>query len=601
MITQLNRMQEIVYIIDNGGLLDHNGNLSPDLKLVVDALRLRQSTIPYFVMILFRTPPAAAREKNGVYYFKVDTIDTEDLKNLVALNIKQKGQLANKDDIYRLVEMTDGHPYNLQFLLRLLDTHSIQSLLDDPTDLIAFKRRQGDDFVSRISLEAPHFQVLATLRTFGQASIELLGAAVDLPPEELGQRLKELEEYHCIERIGNICAINRPLRAAFDRSSNLRLSSEQVKRLQSDVVNLFNSYRSDDEVGIELVSAAARAAVFLNHEDDVLKAFLSPSNSLFVARQLYDHARYSDCARVALTALKSLRFISEGARIEAIRLRCSSLARMGEQEAFVETLAGLGNSANEQAIKSFLEGFRLRLMGEPEQAIAKFRKSHELNKTSFATMRELSHSLMQIGEVDDAKIFAEQALQVAPTNPFIIDQALALRVAERPKVSKDIIYDPSIEELLGRLERYGDEEGKSFYAIRMADIMRRAGDPALAFDFAARASKLTPSLVAAHIAEADILIKMKRLQPAKRKIDTIQKLIDDRNSGEGKSQLPDYVVLKANYLIENEEYSDAVALLQAHERRVAKRLPELKRRISFMIDRDDHRLSSNEKRWLVAG
>lgn len=598
LILQINSLQEIIYIIDNGGLLDEKGNLSGDMKSILQELLSKTFTIPFIAFILFRTPPAMSREKKGVYYFRVDAIETEDLKNLVALNIKQRGQLASKEDIYKLVEMTDGHPYNLQFLLRLLDTHSIQSLLEDPSDLVAFKKRQGDDFIARLPLGPSHFQILAVLRAFGQASIELLGAAVHLSPDELGKNLKELEEFHCVERIGNICAINRPLRAAFERSTNARLDQDQIRKLQSDVIKLFNSYTNDDEVSIELVSAAARAAVSLNREDVYLKAFLSPSNSLFVARQLYDHGRYPDCARIAQNALASARFISEPARIEAIRLRCSSLARLGEDEAFMDTLRGLGKTDSEQTIKMFLEGFRLRLLGEPEAAVEKFRRSFHLNKTSFATLRELSHSLMQIGEIEEAKEYAEEALKIAPTNPYIIDQALALRVAERQKVSKDIIYDPSVESLLERLERYGDEEGKSFYAIRMADIMRRAGDLSIALEFATRASRLTPSLATAHITEAEILIKMKDFPTAKRKIEFVEKLIGDRSSGEGKSQLPEFLFLKANYLIEEENFVDAIGILKANERRLTRKLPDLRRRIAFSMGRDQQNLSEADRKWL---
>ena len=220
--------------------------------------------------------------------------------------------------------------------------------------------------------------------------------------------MRELEEFHCIERVGSICSINRPLRSAFERSSLLKLSSEQVKKLQSEVISVFESYRNDDEISIEIISAAARAAVLLNKDDNALRSFLSPSNSVFVARQLYDQSRYRDCARICATALSSYRFISDRAKLETVRLRCLSLARLGEEEDFKKTLSLLhGGSTYDRAMMLFLEGFRLRIQGDPADAVAEFKKSHAQNSKSFSTIRELSHSLMQIGETEEAEAFAE--------------------------------------------------------------------------------------------------------------------------------------------------------------------------------------------------
>ncbi|MBG0811105.1 hypothetical protein IY145_17170 [Methylosinus sp. H3A] len=599
LIEIFNRNNEVIFIIDNGGALEDDGRFSVDLRGVFDQLRRLRPSLPYLVLILFRTPPASAREKSDVYYFRVDPIDSEDVKRLISLHIKKKGQVSSSNEISRLVDLTDGHPYNIQFVLRLLDSHSIQSLIEDPSDLVAFKRRRGDEFVARIELKQPHIQVLSVLRTLGPSSIELLSVAVSLTPEEIGAALRELEEFHCVERAGNICSINRPLRSAFDRSSFLKLSAEQVTKLQSEVISIYDSYKNDDEVDIEIISAAARAAVYLNKDGGELAAFLSPANSVYVARQFYDQSRYNDCARICETALNSYRLISDRAKLETLRLRCLSLARLGEDEDFKKTFSLLGEgSSYEKALKLFLEGFRLRIKGEPADAIAAFKKSHALNSRSFATMRELSHALMQVGEMEEARRFSEEALKIAQTNPYVIDQVLALRVAKHSRVTKDIIYDPEIEELLTSLERYGDEEGKSFYAIRMADIYRRANELKEALDFAEKATGQTPRLVPAHIIQAEILIRLKQLPAAHKKIEQIGRMIDDRQSGEGRARLPDYLFLKATYLIENDELTDAIALLQTHEHRLKRRIPELKRKISFLLGGGDHGLTPKQRSWL---
>ena len=602
-IRTINKSNDVIFLIDNGGLLDSDGRISSHIGKLLDLLKETGDLngIPYFVFVLFRTPPISSRTRNGIYYFRVDPLEIEDIQQLVSLHIKRQGKTATPAEISTICELIDGHPYNLHFLLRLLDSYSIQSIANDPSDLVSFKKRQGDEFVSKIKLSDNHIQILRRLRVLGQSPVELIGASLDIDSDELGKSLRELEELHCIERIGNLCAINRPLRAAFERTARMRLTAEEVAKIQSSVIDIFKSYDSEESIRVELMSSAARAASYLSRDDIELRAFLTPSNSVLVARQLYDLRRFSDCARVCLSPLKSQKLISPAARLEAVRLRCLSFARLGEERGFNDTIAYLNDATvDEQAIRAFLEGFKHRLNGDPMQAVIKFKQSYALNSTSFSTLRELAHSLSSLGERKEAKSFAEMALTIAPTNPYVIDQVLALRIAERQWITTDTISDPEVSDLLDKLERYGDEEGKSFYAIRMADILRRAGDLGGALDYAQRACELTKSLVPAHSVEAEILIRMGKLGPAKAKLDIIHKMIMDKNTGEGKTRLPEYIILKANYLIENDEIDDAIDLVRNHERRLTRNVDDLKKKISMSISQRGISTSAANSTWLKA-
>lgn len=134
---------ETIFIIDAGGLLQDSGELVGLFKDIIRELSKKTCIRPYFVFILFRTPPIAAREPSQLMpYFRVDALDHEDVRNLISLHVKSKGQPAAAEEISKLAELTDGHPYNIQFVLRLLDTNSITTLVSDPSDLVAFKARR---------------------------------------------------------------------------------------------------------------------------------------------------------------------------------------------------------------------------------------------------------------------------------------------------------------------------------------------------------------------------------------------------------------------------------------------------------------------------
>lgn len=593
---------EVITFIDNGGMLDDEGRLSAPMKSIIDKIKSKTSRLrPYMALIIYRSPPVRSREsKDAVLYFRIDALEISHVAQLLSFHVKKKGEYSKKEDVMNLADLTDGHPYNIEYVLGLLNTATVGELVSNANDLVAFKKRQGDDFLGKLNLNNNHKSVIACIRSLGQIPIEVLAESVSLSSDVLSVSLRELEEYHCIERFGDLVWLNRPLRAAIERSSVFRMTPEAVDKFQRRMLEIYGDYQDIDSVSVQIISTAAKAALFLNEDDEKLRVFLLPSNAVFVGRQLYDLRRFAECARVCKTTLAVNRFTSDGAWLEAIRLRCLSLARLGEKEAFEQTISLLEErpSRTADAQKFFLQGFQLRISGNPSVAVEKFKKSYALNENSFSTLRELFHSLMVLGESKEARKFAEAALKIAPTNPYIIDQVLALVVGEKAPRSVDILYDPEVEELLHRLERYGDEEGKSFYAIRMSDIYRRAGMLKEALDFAKRASLLTPHLFAAHMIEAEVLLRMSIFEEVRKKVDYIARMVDEGTGGEARTHLPEFIRFKIEYLSETGKYDDAIALLRANLRRLGSKADDLKRSIAFSLSAKKAQVNADNATWI---
>ena len=102
----------------------------------------------------------------------------------------------------------------------------------------------------------------------------------------------------------------------------------------------------------------------------------------------------------------------------------------------------------------------------------------------------------------------------------------------------------------------------------------------------------------AHSAEADIYIRQGRLTQADQKIEAIKRMLEDGTTGEGKTRLPEYVLLRAEYLLASGEVSDAINILRANARRLGSRVREMKRRIAFQVDKQGLQLSSDDRAWL---
>lgn len=586
MILDFSNEDQILFVIDDGGLLSDDGSLNQVFKDVLQQFSHEALAHPAVCFVAFRTPPGRFRERVGLIYHRVEPLSPRDTKILVSLYFKRKKVPCHANQVEKIVDLIDGHPYNLEYVLELLETTSLESLLDDPEDLLAFKARQGDEFLGKMSLNETESSTLSILRVLGSTPLQILSEVADIEPEPLGSALRSLEEQHCVQRSGDVVQINRPLRSAIERSPQLALSKSEVARIRVRAVEIFKSFKDDDDVPVSLISTAARAAALSNDEDQYLKIFISPANSVVVARQFYDAKNYEDCEKMCRRALAQVRLITPEATLEALRLQCLSLIRLGQDDPFFTAVATIQqNSRRGKALKPFLMGFRQRIRGYPAEACAFFEKSLKHNPGSFSTLREISHALLIQNDHERAKTYCDSALKIAPTNPYVLDQALAIEISRVGKIDEFIFYNPAIESLLDRLKRYGNEDGLSFYAIRMADIFRRMGNWDAALDHIENAKTLNPSHVPAYLMECEILLSRDGDPDfVNSKLDFIRPMIDGNRSGEGSTNLPEYLSLKVKILSDSGKLKDAIHLLRSTQDRLGGRVQDLKRHLSFNVD-----------------
>lgn len=599
LIEQIADQNQILFIVDDGGLLLDDGSLNDVMKSAIKYFSDKELSHPPLCFITFRTTPGKAREKHGVLYHRVDPLSSQDIRMLVSLHVKRKRIKADAAQIARIVELIDGHPYNLEYILDLLDTVTVESLLDDPTDMIAFKRRQGDEFLSKMRLSDSEASVLSALRVLGSSPIQILSEVLSEDPQELGKTVKSLEERHCIERSGGVVSINRPLRSAIERAPNLRLEKSKISDIREKAIQVFREFRDEDDIPVSLISTAARAAALMNDDDTQLRMFISPANAVLVARQLYDAKNFEDCESMCVRALKQDRLITREAALEARRLRCLSLIRLGRDEDFQKEVSNIDTGTKRgNALKPFLLGFRQRIRGYPTEACSYFEEALGHNPGAFATLRELAHSWLMAGSPMMAKTFCDRALEIAPTNPYVLDQALAIEISQRDRIDDYIFYDPTVESLLDRLKKYGNEDGLSFYSIRMADICRRVNKFDEALNHLETAKRLTPSHVPVYIMECEIML-LSGEDPSQvdEKLEKIRPLIDGNRSGEGKTNLPEFLALKIRLLSECNKAKDAVRLLMSSQNRLGGRIGDLKKRLSFVVKSSDS-LSPEETLFL---
>jgi len=190
------------------------------------------------------------------------------------------------------------------------------------------------------------------------------------------------------------------------------------------------------------------------------------------------------------------------------------------------------------------------------QAEEHFRKAREESPGNFSALRELASICKIRGELDAAETFARQAFDTASDNPYILDILLSVLIA-RPR-NKLGEHEPEIENLFGKLESVGEEEGRSFYTTRRAEYELRHGRVDEACRLIDAAASKTPGIFDIHALRAEIYLDRGVKSVASDEIEKMKRVVyRDSPAGERRTNLRRLLEIEATYLATSGNYEAA--------------------------------------------
>jgi hypothetical protein len=72
----------------------------------------------------------------------------------------------SNDDLEQIVSLSDGHPFNVNFLVGTAIEYTLPVALADTTELTQWKRMRGSEFLRNIEFSEDKTAILAALRDF---------------------------------------------------------------------------------------------------------------------------------------------------------------------------------------------------------------------------------------------------------------------------------------------------------------------------------------------------------------------------------------------------------------------------------------------------
>jgi hypothetical protein len=404
-------------------------------------------------------------------------------------------------------------------------------------------------------------KILAVFSIAPELDFQTLCDVIGSASHEISGSIQKMIDLHVVRTEEDRISISPSLRVATERDPRVELSDEERSRIMLALAETL-SLRLEDENGpVALIDATILATLESGRPTPkLMEAFILPSHRVWLAKKHYDAKRWKEAIRMASEALDGRGRLSNSGAIAACRYMALAAARTNDQQKFSDGLSHLNAIAKDDWSKSnvhFLKGFNSRLQGDLLTARICLLDSYRLSPGNRSTARELASVCLSLELPEEAEIYAREAYGYAKRNPFIIDILISCLVRNRKAACKS---DPEVRQLLDVLELLDQDEGRSFFSTRSAEIEYLYGDNRVALQLIEEALVKTPRLFEPLRLHAKILLKDGNPSKASDQIELLNRILRSGPDIGTRPHHRQFLVLKADYLLEIGKYPDATAL-----------------------------------------
>ncbi|RYZ72689.1 MAG: tetratricopeptide repeat protein [Proteobacteria bacterium] len=560
---QINRLldgREAVFVHDDGGVLNDDGGFHQHFVGILASVNSYPH--PALTFIARRMVPHGLRRANSfAAYCPLSAMANGEIKQLIGLMLRGANIAYSPEELDQLVELSDGHPLNVAFIVEAVRQYTLPVFLADTTGLRQWKHNRAAEFIRQIQFSDGECRILGALRDFRVLDFSTIADLLNGDTVTASKSVANLIDLHMLEPAGNAYALSAPVRPAVERDRRFESTGKERQALLRTLANMLKSDGATD-VSTSMINTSILAALEADEElPELFSALLLPSHFVWLARRKYDDRKYEEALELARHAVASVSRLSHSGAIEACRLVCLSAARLGNEEAFQGGINAIRNYTTDSWGKSSLEfllGFNHRLKGNLPLAERNFRTAYDHSPGNFWAARELASVCSKRGDAAGAEKFARRAYEVAPDSPYVLDVLLKVLINLPADRQQDV--GPEIEHLLERFGKIGDQDSHSFYTTRMAEYSLRRGDLNAAIKHIDEATKKSPSLFDVQAIRARVYLERGSNVIAAEAIQKMEKLVDKNSAGERRTNMRPFLEIRSSYFAATGQFEEAKKL-----------------------------------------
>ena len=195
-LTAMMNNGDMPVFLDQGGMLDNDGHIIPDIASVLSAV-LASPDI-YVSLVTARRPRIESDVRLArIPLLRIPEMKTEDVKRLLARNAGDRGIALNAAQISDLAEYARGCPPAVFYALELVRIYTIDFVLEDKHRLVTFRTSYFMSILQKDEqLNDTRQAILRMLSYYGALPLTVIGKALGVSSEELTENIGYL--FDCV-------------------------------------------------------------------------------------------------------------------------------------------------------------------------------------------------------------------------------------------------------------------------------------------------------------------------------------------------------------------------------------------------------------------
>lgn len=434
-IKYLQAIDEIVFIEDNGCIINHEGEVAKWFSEVLCNNELQDKVtlclVSKFRLVRFHENAThAIRER--VFALEVDELSKKERDGLLSRYLNFENIDLPIDDLRLISGLLVGLPEQVFFAVTLIREKGIEYVRRHTEEIVEFNNKKASIMLKEYEKDKTKISFLALLSAFDYISNKFVFDIVG-EDENYNQYIGEFIAGGICEYVGvmrEYIRVNETIKDYVVRN-NYSIDEKHKTRLREHL-DVFLCKLSMDEYDVPEFLYSLKEALLLGKKVD--DKYLVPSLYLKTMNDLYNKRKNKEVVIFADKALENEEFMDSRMVFEIRYLLCSALAKLRDKRFLDEVHKIQG------ADFDFLFAFYYRQIGRYDKALQLINSSMEKRKNFSKAKREKVQIYIGMQEFQTAKELAKENYLNYKENPYHIQAYFSCLIkAEKSKENREIL------------------------------------------------------------------------------------------------------------------------------------------------------------------
>lgn len=431
----LQSLEEIIFIEDNGCIINHEGELTRWFSSVLSDNELQDKVtlclVSKFRLVYFGEEVTYAI-KQRIFTLEVDELSKKERDGLLNRYLNFENINLSLEDMKLLSGLLVGFPEQVFFAVTLIREKGIEYVRRHTEEVVEFNNKKASIMLKEYEDDEEKIAFLALLSAFDYIGNKFVFDIVG-EKEIYNKYIGEFIASGICEYVGAMreyIRVNETIKDYVVRN-NYSIKEKHKMRLREHLDIILNNLSMDEYDVPEFLFSLKEAMLSGRNVDD---KYLIPSLYLKTMTDLYNKRKNKDVVVFADKALENEEYMDDRMIFEIRYLLCSALAKQRDKR-FLEEVHKI-----QGADFDFLFAFYYRQIGKYDKALQLINSSMQKRKNFSKAKREKVQIYIGMQEFQTAKELARENYLNYKENPYHIQAYFSCLIkSEKNKENREIL------------------------------------------------------------------------------------------------------------------------------------------------------------------